>query len=176
MVFNLSGLSAATFKRRITVKHKNDINVLGHTGGDAEITTLPSGMRVANFSVATSDQWTDKDSGEKRSRTQWHRIVVFNQNLVDLCEKAVKKGDLVDVEGTMEYREFEDREGTRRTASEIVIRPFKGDIILLSFKDAAEGRGGDRGQGANQDLPFDARRGQQQSRPSQNRQQPAPRR
>jgi single-strand DNA-binding protein len=124
------------------VSSLNKIELIGNVGRDPESRTMQSGGKVVTFSVATSEKWKDRASGESRERTQWHRIVVFNEHLGDIAEKWVKKGSLVFVEGQMESRKFTDSAGQEREAFEVVLRPYHGTILMLG-----DGRGGDRESG-----------------------------
>lgn len=110
----------------------NKVQLIGNVGADPEIKSLASsGDRVANFTVATSESWKDKNSGEKQERTQWHKVAVFNQNIVGVIEKYVKKGSKIYIEGQIETRSWE-KDGVKHYATEIVIKPFNGQIVLLS--------------------------------------------
>lgn len=111
----------------------NRVTLLGHVGKDPEIRSMQSGDKVANFSVATSESWKDKTSGDKKERTTWHNIVVWNQNIVKVVESYVKKGDKIYIEGSIETREYE-KDGVKKYVTEIVLRPFRGEIVLLGSK------------------------------------------
>jgi single-strand DNA-binding protein len=113
----------------------NKAQLIGSLGRDPEIRTLNSGERVANFSVATSERWTDKSSGEKKEKTEWHNVVVFNDGLATICEKYLKKGSKVYIEGQIQTRGWEDANGEKKYKTEIVIQRFGGNIVLLSGKD-----------------------------------------
>ena len=113
----------------------NRVMLIGSLGRDPEIRTLNSGERVANFSVATSERWTDKSSGEKKEKTEWHNVVVFNDGLATICEKYLKKGSKVYIEGQIQTRGWEDANGEKKYKTEIVIQRFGGNIVLLSGKD-----------------------------------------
>ena len=112
----------------------NRVEIIGNVGNDPEIRAMQSGDRVANLSIATSERWTDKNSGEKREKTEWHRVVIFNQNLVDLIEKYVKKGSKLFLQGSLCTRKWEDQSGVERYATEIVLKPYNGEILLLDKK------------------------------------------
>jgi single-strand DNA-binding protein len=109
----------------------NKVMLIGNLGSDPEIRNFPSGGRVASFSLATSESWKDKASGEKKEKTEWHRISVFSEPLVALCERYVKKGSKLYVEGRLETRKWQDQAGQERTTTEIVLRPYAGEITLL---------------------------------------------
>jgi single-strand DNA-binding protein len=113
----------------------NKVFIVGNLGKDPEVRTMQSGDKVANFSVATSESWKDKSSGEKQERTQWHNIVVFNQNIITVAEKYLKKGSKVFIEGQLETRKWTDNQGIEKYATEIVLRPFKGELTMISSKE-----------------------------------------
>lgn len=109
----------------------NRVMLIGNLGADPEIRRMNSGDDVASFRIATSESWTDKNSGERREQTEWHSIVVFNQNLVKVIEPYVKKGSKVFVEGQLKTRKWQDQAGMDRYTTEIVLSNFRGDIQLL---------------------------------------------
>jgi len=121
----------------------NKVILVGNLGKDPEIRTLPSGEKVVNFSVATSETWNDRASGERKERTEWHRIVVFNERIADVVEKYVKKGAKVYIEGALQTRKWTDQSGQEKYSTEIVIGKFKGELTML---DGRQG-GGDGGEG-----------------------------
>jgi single-strand DNA-binding protein len=117
----------------------NRVQIIGNLGADPEIRTLPGGAIVANLSVATSDSWTNKETGEKQEKTQWHRVVIFNEPLItNVVEKFMHKGSRVFLEGQLETRKWQDREGTDRYSTEIVLRPFRGELTLLDAPKTSE--------------------------------------
>ena len=105
--------------------------LIGNLGRDPEIKVMPSGEKMASFSLATSEKWKDK-SGEKQERTQWHNVVVWNPALAGIVESYVKKGSKLYIEGQIETRKYTDKEGAEKYITEIVLRPFNGEICLLS--------------------------------------------
>lgn len=111
---------------------KNKVNLLGHVGNDPEIRTVINGNRVASFSLATSESWRDSNSGDRRERTEWHRIVVWNQGLVKIVEKYVSKGSKLDLEGKLRTRKWVDNNGQERYTTEIHLENFAGELILPS--------------------------------------------
>jgi single-strand DNA-binding protein len=123
----------------------NKVILVGNLGKDPEVRTFPNGGRVANFSVATSESWKDKQSGERKERTEWHRISVVNDALVGIVEKYLKKGSKVYLEGQLETRKYTDKEGVEKYTTEVVLRPFRGELTMLDTKggsgpsDAANG-------------------------------------
>jgi single-strand DNA-binding protein len=113
----------------------NKSTLIGHLGKDPEIRSFQDGGRVAHFSVATSESWKDKESGERKERTEWHRVSIMSEGLVGVAEKYLKKGSKVYVEGKLETRKWTDRDGIERYTTEIVLRPYSGELILLDRKD-----------------------------------------
>jgi single-strand DNA-binding protein len=113
----------------------NSATIIGNVGQDPEIKSMQSGDKVANLSIATSESWKDK-SGEKQERTQWHKVVVWNQNLVGIIEKYVKKGDKLFVQGMLETRKYE-KDGVTHYTTEIVLKAFGGQIVLLGSKSGS---------------------------------------
>jgi single-strand DNA-binding protein len=120
----------------------NKVILVGNLGRDPEIRTLNSGDRVANFSLATSENWRDRNSGERRERTEWHRVVIFNDNLVKVAENYLRKGSKVYIEGALQTRKFQDQSGAERQMTEVVLQKFRGELTML------DGRGeGGAGEG-----------------------------
>ena len=112
----------------------NKVFIMGNLGKDPEIRNFPNGGRVCNFSVATSESWRDKNSGEKQERTQWHNISILSEPLVNIAERFLKKGSKVYLEGQLETRKWQDNSGSDRYSTEIVLRPYKGEITLIDNK------------------------------------------
>lgn len=117
----------------------NKVILVGNIGNDPEVKSMQSGDKVANFSVATSESWKDKATGERKERTEWHRVVVFNQGLINVCENYLKKGSKVYVEGQVETRSYENKDGQKVYTTEIVLRPFRGEITMLDSKGSSSG-------------------------------------
>ncbi len=109
----------------------NKAILVGNLGADPEIRRLNNGNSVTSFSLATSESWRDKNSGERREKTEWHRVVVFNENLVKLAEQYLKKGMKVYVEGQILTRKYQDQQGQDRYTTEIVLQQYRGDIQML---------------------------------------------
>jgi len=122
----------------------NKVILIGNLGKDPEIRTMQSGDKVANLTLATSERWKDK-SGERQERTEWHRVVIFSQPLVNLAESYLKKGSKVYLEGQVETRSWE-QDGQKKYTTEIVLRPFKGEITMLDSR-------GDSGGGYQDNTP-----------------------
>lgn len=111
----------------------NKVILVGNLGKDPEIRTFPSGGRVASFSIATSESWKDKSSGERKERTEWHRISVLNDALVGVVERFLRKGSKVYIEGQLETRKYE-KDGREAYTTEIVLRPYRGELTMLDSK------------------------------------------
>lgn len=114
----------------------NKVILIGNVGSDVDVRAMQSGDRVANFSLATSERWKDKTTGEKREKTEWHRIVVWSQGLVSVCENYVKKGDRLYIEGQLETRKWQDQSGADKYTTEIVLRGFGSGLLMLGGKGA----------------------------------------
>jgi single-strand DNA-binding protein len=117
----------------------NKVILVGNLGADPEIRRLNSGDPVVNFRIATSESWRDKNSGERKEKTEWHNIVVFNDNLAKVAEQYLKKGMKVYVEGQLQTRKWQDQTGNDRYTTEIVLQKFRGELQMLD----ARGGGGD---------------------------------
>jgi len=109
----------------------NRATIIGNLGRDPEIRTLDSGTKVANFSVATSESWRDKTTGERKERTQWHNVVVFNDGLAGIIERNLSKGSKVFVAGAIESRKYTDKQEIESSVTEIVLRQYGGEIVIL---------------------------------------------
>lgn len=121
----------------------NKVILVGNLGKDPEVRTMQNGGKVCSFTLATSESWKDRNSGERQERTQWHQIAIFNENLAGIAERYLKKGSKVYVEGQLETRKWQDQSGNDRYTTEVVLRQFRGELTLL---DRA-GEGGGRGAG-----------------------------
>lgn len=125
----------------------NKVILVGNLGADPEVRRLNSGDAVVNLSVATSESWRDKNSGERRERTEWHRVVIFNENLAKVAENYLKKGAKVYVEGQLQTRKWTDQSGQDKYTTEIVLQRFRGDLQMLDSRGEGEGSyGGGRQQ------------------------------
>ncbi|MDJ0968861.1 MAG: single-stranded DNA-binding protein [Kiloniellales bacterium] len=122
----------------------NKVILVGNLGRDPEIRTTNDGTKVANLSLATSESWRDRNSGERRERTEWHRVVIFNDRLVDVVEKYLNKGSKIYIEGQLQTRKWTDRDGQERYTTEVVLQRFRGELTML---DGRSGGGGDFGGG-----------------------------
>ena len=112
----------------------NKVILLGKLGQDPDVRTMQSGKKIATMSIATSDSWKDKDTGEKKEKTEWHRIVVFNEGLVGVVENYIKKGTKLYIEGALQTRKWTDDSGTEKYTTEVVIQGFGGRIDIVSAK------------------------------------------
>src|SRR5918997_6324996 len=122
----------------------NKVILIGNLGRDPEIRTLNSGDRVANLRIATSEQWRDKASGERKEKTEWHQVVIFNENLVKVAENYLRKGSTVYIEGSLQTRKYEQN-GVEKYSTEIVLQKFRGELTMLGGRGGgadAEGGGG----------------------------------
>jgi len=135
----------------------NKVMLIGNLGRDPEIRSLNNGGKVANLSVATSDSWRDKNSGERQERTEWHRVVVFNDHLVNLIEKYGKKGMKVRVEGALQTRKWTDQSGVDKYSTEIVLQKYRGEFDFLEKVSANDsvGEGEPPPEGGRSSKPVD---------------------
>ena len=117
----------------------NKVTLIGNLGRDPEVRMLQSGDPVANLSVATSESWRDKASGERREKTEWHRVVIFNPNLAKVAEQYLKKGSKVYLEGQLQTRKWTDQSGQDRYSTEVVLQRFRGELIMLDSRTAEGG-------------------------------------
>ena len=146
----------------------NKVILVGNLGKDPEIRTLNSGDKVANLSIATSETWRDKATGERKEKTEWHRVVIFNENLVKVAENYLKKGQTVYIEGQLATRKYEQN-GVEKYSTEIVLQRFRGELTMLGGRGEGGGAssgddygggysgGGQpaRSSGPKQDFPMD---------------------
>lgn len=109
----------------------NKVILVGNLGADPEVRNLPSGGKVVNMRVATTDTWRDKNSGEKREKTEWHSVVIFNENLAKVAEQYLKKGSRVYLEGALQTRKWQDQSGADRYSTEVVLQAFNSTLVLL---------------------------------------------
>ena len=121
----------------------NKVILVGNLGRDPEIRSTQDGQRIANFTLATSENWRDRTSGERKERTEWHRVVIFNDRLSEIAEKYLRKGSKVYVEGQLQTRKWQDQQGQERYTTEIVLTRFKGELTMLDGAGGA--RDGTRG-------------------------------
>lgn len=127
----------------------NRVQLIGRVGKDPEIKTTQSGKQIANFSIATSEHWRDKNTGDKKEKTEWHNVVVWNEGLVKVIENYVHKGSLIMVEGKMATRKWQDQSGNDRYTTEVVLSGFDGVIKLLGSKNENGGQQDGGGSGSS---------------------------
>ncbi len=131
----------------------NKVILVGNLGRDPEIRFTQSGQKIANMSVATSEQWRDKQSGERREKTEWHRVVVFDERLADIVEKYVKKGSKVYLEGSLQTRKWTGNDGIEKYTTEVVLQRFSGVLTMLDSAGGGGGGGGYGGGGGSDEPP-----------------------
>lgn len=128
----------------------NKVILIGNLGRDPEVRKMNSGDSVVSFSLATTESWRDKASGERKDRTEWHNVVIFNENLGRVAEQYCKKGSKIYLEGQLQTREYTDKDGNQRRVTEVVLQRFRGELTLLDSRNTSRGgddygdRGGDR--------------------------------
>lgn len=138
----------------------NKVMIIGNLGNDPDIRSMQSGDEVCNLSIATSENWTDKSSGERKDRTQWHKVVIFNAGLVKVAKSYLKKGSKVYIEGQIETRKWADKDGRDQYTTEIVLRPYRGELILLDSKGSSHSEEAEcyqaqaSGNDMDDDIPF----------------------
>ena len=115
----------------------NKVILLGNLGRDPEVRNFPNGGKVANFSIATSENWKDRNTGERRERTEWHNVSITNEALVRVAEQYLKKGSKVYVEGQLETRKWQDQAGNDRYTTEVVLRPYRGELTMLDSRNSS---------------------------------------
>ena len=116
----------------------NKVILLGRLGGDPEVRVSQEGNKIARFSIATSESWKDKNTNEKKDKTEWHRIVIFSPGLADVVEKYLKKGSLIYVEGQIKYRKYTDQSGIEKNISEIVLQGYNSNLTMVDNKNQNE--------------------------------------
>ncbi|MEP6967219.1 MAG: single-stranded DNA-binding protein [Pseudomonadota bacterium] len=125
----------------------NKVILVGNLGRDPEVRTLNSGDRVASFTMATSETWRDRTSGERREKTEWHRVSIFNDNLVKVAENYLRKGSKIYLEGALQTRKYTDAAGVEKSATEIVLQKFRGELTMLDGRSDGESARGEADAG-----------------------------
>ena len=123
----------------------NKVIIVGNLGRDPEVRSFPNGGKVVNLRIATSENWRDKQTGERKERTEWHSVAIFNEALGKIAEQYLKKGSTVYIEGQLETRKWQDQSGADRYTTEVVLRQFRGELTLLGGRDGGSGGGGGGG-------------------------------
>ncbi|MBQ8785090.1 MAG: single-stranded DNA-binding protein [Alphaproteobacteria bacterium] len=121
----------------------NKVILVGNLGDDPRVNTTQNGSKVVNLSVATTDTWKDKVSGERKDRTEWHRVVIFNSQLADVAERFLRKGSKVYIEGQLQTRSWDDNNGQKRYTTEIVLQNYTGTLVMLDGRGEGASSGGD---------------------------------
>jgi single-strand DNA-binding protein len=119
----------------------NKVIIVGHLGRDPETRSFPSGGKVCNLRIATTESWKNKSSGERKERTEWHSVAIFNEALVRVAEQYLRKGSKVYIEGKLETRKWQDQSGQDRYTTEITLRPYGGELVMLDNRQGNEGDG-----------------------------------
>jgi len=126
----------------------NKVIIVGNLGRDPEVRTFGNGGKVVNLNIATSESWRDKATGERKEKTEWHRVSITNEALGKIAEQYLKKGSTVYIEGQLETRKWQDQSGAEKYTTEIVVRPYRGELTLLGGRnDGGSGSGGSGGGG-----------------------------
>lgn len=120
----------------------NKVILVGNLGRDPEFTQTQDGRKFGRLSIATSERWRDRQSGERRENTEWHRVVIFNDNLVEVAEKFLRKGSKVYLEGQLQTRKWQDQSGADRYSTEVVLGRFRGELTMLDSRQEGAGGGG----------------------------------
>lgn len=132
----------------------NKVILIGNLGADPDVRSLgSSGDEVCNLSIATSEGWTDKATGERKDRTQWHRVVIFNPNLIKVAKSYLKKGSKIYIEGALENRKWQNKDGVDQYATEVVLRPYRGEITMLDSRGGSSDNAPEP-QTSEDDIPF----------------------
>jgi single-strand DNA-binding protein len=149
----------------------NKVILVGNLGKDPEVRTFQNGGKVCNLSIATSEKWKDRDTGERREKTEWHSVAIFSEGLVRVCEQYLRKGSKVYIEGKLQTRKWQDQSGADRYSTEVVIQGMGGTLVMLGGRsdsgddeqqggygqqgESGYGQGGQPGGDLDQDIPFD---------------------
>lgn len=120
----------------------NKVILVGNLGRDPEVRSTQNGDKIVNFSIATSERWKDKSTGEQREKTEWHRVVIFNENLARIAEQYLRKGSSVYIEGQLQTRKWQDQSGAEKYTTEVVLQRYRGELTLLGGRDSGGGGGG----------------------------------
>ena len=149
----------------------NKVILVGNLGRDPEVRNMQSGDPIVHLNLATSESWKDKNSGERREKTEWHRVVIFNENLGRIAQQYLRKGSKVYIEGALQTRKWQDQSGVEKYTTEVVLQRFRGELTMLDsraegggggggFNDGGDGGGGDFGGGSgggsdlDDEIPF----------------------
>lgn len=119
----------------------NKVILVGNIGQEPQVRTMGSGQKVVSFSLATSDRWRDRSTGEQKEQTEWHRVVIFNPNLVEVAERMLQKGTKLYLEGSLKTRKWQNQQGVDVFTTEVVLNPFAGQMVILSGAKTGDGAG-----------------------------------
>jgi single-strand DNA-binding protein len=133
----------------------NKVILIGNLGADPEVRSFPNGGKVCNMRIATSENWKDRESGERKERTEWHNVVIRSEPLIRVAEQYLRKGSKIYVEGQLETRKWQDKDGQDRYSTEVVLRPYRSELTMLDGR----GEGGSGSGGGQQGSGFDDRGG-----------------
>lgn len=128
----------------------NKVILVGNLGRDPESRTAQDGQKIVNLAIATSESWNDKSTNERKERTEWHRVSIFNERLAEVAEKYLRKGSKVYVEGALQTRKWTDQQGQERYQTEVVITRFKGELTMLDTRSGGDGEGAPRSRAPEQ--------------------------
>ncbi len=131
----------------------NKVILIGNLGADPEVRDFPNGGKVCNLRLATSESWKDRNTGERRERTEWHRVAVYSEPLVRVCEQYLRKGSKIYVEGQLETRKWQDQSGQDRYTTEVALRPFRSELTMLDSRRDSPGGGGQGAHGGGDPGP-----------------------
>ncbi|MGI3167872.1 single-stranded DNA-binding protein [Pseudooceanicola sp. C21-150M6] len=137
----------------------NKVIIVGNLGRDPEVRSFQNGGKVCNLRIATSENWKDRNTGERRERTEWHSVAIFSEPLARIAEQYLRKGSKVYIEGQLETRKWQDQSGQDRYSTEVVLRPYRGELTLLDGRDGGSGGGGGGGYGGGSDEGYGDRGG-----------------
>lgn len=131
----------------------NKVILIGNLGKDPEVRSMQNGGKVCNLRIATSETWKDRNSGERQERTQWHQVVIFNEALIGVAERFLRKGSKVYIEGQLETRKWTDQSGAEKYTTEVVLRPYRGELTMLDGREGGGGGGGGYDAGPDYGAP-----------------------
>lgn len=123
----------------------NKVQLIGNLGRDPEVRTFQNGGKVCNLRIATSENWKDKNTGERRERTEWHSVAIFSEPLIRVVEQYLRKGSKIYIEGQLETRKWQDQEGKDRYTTEVTLRPYRSQLLMLDRRDSQGGSSRDDG-------------------------------
>jgi single-strand DNA-binding protein len=133
----------------------NKVILVGNLGRDPEVRRMQNGDAVVNLRIATSETWRDKQSGERREKTEWHSVVIFNENLAKVAEQYCRKGSKIYIEGQLQTREWQDKDGQKRYSTEVVLQRFRGELTLLDGRDGGGGGRSEMGDDSGGSVGYD---------------------